>query len=318
MTPRILVVLASYNGLAYLPEQLESILGQRGVQVHLLVSDDGSRDGTIQWLEKRVTPKDCCVSINTIELMPRVDEHMAPAGNFFRLLSSAPLDGFDAVALADQDDIWNPDKLISQLTALRQNANRAGVSSNVLAFWPTGRTRLIRKNQPQRLYDHFFEAPGPGCSMLLSKAFVAQLQTLWQNIPTARAAFYGKAHHDWLIYALARSLGWSWHIEAQSTLLYRQHSMNVRGANASWATRFNRLRDIGSGGFRQRVIELMRLCREAQRFCSLDTTETDRFMMLLQQPGVSGRLARFRQAREFRRKRSDAHALAFLFLLGVW
>src|SRR5690348_2804286 len=44
--PQVLVLLASYNGGAWIGEQIESILAQKEVDVHVIVRDDGSTDGT--------------------------------------------------------------------------------------------------------------------------------------------------------------------------------------------------------------------------------------------------------------------------------
>ena len=43
---KIIVLLSTYNGERYLPQQLESLHAQAGVDVEILVRDDGSRDGT--------------------------------------------------------------------------------------------------------------------------------------------------------------------------------------------------------------------------------------------------------------------------------
>lgn len=48
---KILVLMATYNGEKYLPEQLESIWNQRKVEVSLLIRDDGSKDGTRRLLD---------------------------------------------------------------------------------------------------------------------------------------------------------------------------------------------------------------------------------------------------------------------------
>lgn len=44
------VLLSTYNGEAYLKEQLDSILNQKNVAVKLFVRDDGSSDGTVDIL----------------------------------------------------------------------------------------------------------------------------------------------------------------------------------------------------------------------------------------------------------------------------
>ena len=50
--PRVLVLLASYNGEKWIGQQLESILTQEGVELRVKVRDDGSSDGTLQEVER--------------------------------------------------------------------------------------------------------------------------------------------------------------------------------------------------------------------------------------------------------------------------
>ena len=47
------VLLATYNGEKYLGEQLDSLIAQTGVNISLLVSDDGSNDRTLEILNSR-------------------------------------------------------------------------------------------------------------------------------------------------------------------------------------------------------------------------------------------------------------------------
>lgn len=43
--------MASYNGAGYITQQIESVLGQEGVYIEILIRDDGSTDGTQGILE---------------------------------------------------------------------------------------------------------------------------------------------------------------------------------------------------------------------------------------------------------------------------
>ncbi|MCZ7080203.1 glycosyltransferase family 2 protein, partial [Salmonella enterica subsp. enterica] len=52
MQPRILVLLAAYNGMRWISEQVDSILGQEAVSVSLLISVDRSDDGTESWVDQ--------------------------------------------------------------------------------------------------------------------------------------------------------------------------------------------------------------------------------------------------------------------------
>ena len=48
--PRISVLMATYNGIQWIQGQLESILMQESVNITLYISDDGSNDGTDDYL----------------------------------------------------------------------------------------------------------------------------------------------------------------------------------------------------------------------------------------------------------------------------
>lgn len=76
------------------------------------------------------------------------------SAQFFRLLRDVDMAGFDYVALADQDDLWHPDKLARACQQL-QLTGAAGYSGNVTAFWPGGQERLIDKAQPQQPLGFF-------------------------------------------------------------------------------------------------------------------------------------------------------------------
>lgn len=52
MSQHITVLLAAYNGASYIEEQIRSILGQTLPPDQLLISDDGSTDGTVELLER--------------------------------------------------------------------------------------------------------------------------------------------------------------------------------------------------------------------------------------------------------------------------
>src|ERR1700761_9426988 len=111
--PKVLVILASYNGAAWLQEQLASIHAQENVEMVILIGDDGSSDGSKLLLEA-AAGRDL-----------RVVFWERPSGsagaNFRRLYREANLDGIDYVALADQDDVWHPRKLSNAIAALREN-----------------------------------------------------------------------------------------------------------------------------------------------------------------------------------------------------
>jgi len=103
--PRSLsVVMATFNGEAFIEAQLDSILRQTRLPDEIVICDDGSTDNTLAIVKRvRSSAPDSVswqVVANTTPL--------GVAGNF---LSAARLATGDLIALADQDDWWVPVKL---------------------------------------------------------------------------------------------------------------------------------------------------------------------------------------------------------------
>ena len=49
---KVCILLSTYNGEKYLEEQLTSLINQEGVDIQILVRDDGSTDKTLHILNK--------------------------------------------------------------------------------------------------------------------------------------------------------------------------------------------------------------------------------------------------------------------------
>lgn len=241
---RIAVLMATYNGIAHLQQQVDSILRQSQVELTLFCSDDGSSDGTVEALQALSREH------SNIQVLPKAPAKAGAGGNFYRLLRDVDLSDFDYVSFADQDDIWDGDKLYRHVQLILDSGS-GGVSSNVLAFWPDGREQLLNKAQPQRLYDHLFESAGPGCSFLMKSELAHKIKAVLDN-PASPA--YQVTLHDWLCYALARSMGYAWVIDTRSSIRYRQHGHNVVGANVSFKAKWARLKKMRNGWYRQQVI----------------------------------------------------------------
>ena len=52
MREKVLVIMSTYNGKAYIKDQIESIIKQEGVDVDILIRDDGSTDHTCDILKE--------------------------------------------------------------------------------------------------------------------------------------------------------------------------------------------------------------------------------------------------------------------------
>lgn len=237
VSPKVVVCLAAYNGMHWLAEQMDSILAQRQAEVTVVVSVDHSSDGTESWLDAHALVD------SRIFVLPH-GEHFGGAGrNFFRLLREVDFTAFDYVCFADQDDIWQPDKLERACRRLSET-NADAYSSNVMAFWPDGRRLLIDKSQPQQEWDFLFEAAGPGCTYVLHVSLAQALQNAVRSTEDIEKCV---ALHDWFMYAFARAHGFRWMIDSYPSVLYRQHGDNQVGANSGWLAAKRRLARMFNG-----------------------------------------------------------------------
>jgi len=234
---RVAILLATYNGEVWLAEQLSSLLAQTDTNLDIYISDDLSIDRTCSIVRKFTTNNP------NIILLPSKDKFGSAAANFFRLLRNVDLTQVDYVALSDQDDIWQEDKLSHAVQKIKEN-NVDAYSSNVTAFWSNGKEKLIDKAQIQQQFDYMFESAGPGCTFVFTKRFALELQ---QFLITNRGKCQQVALHDWFIYAFARSKGFKWFIDSESHMLYRQHADNVVGANVGLKAKLVRWEKLREG-----------------------------------------------------------------------
>ncbi|WP_314080022.1 glycosyltransferase family 2 protein [Hoylesella pleuritidis] len=125
----ISVCIATYNGEKFLREQLMSILSQLSDEDEIIISDDNSQDSTISIIEAIKSPL-LHLYVNNGEC--------GYTANFENALRYAK---GDYIFLADQDDIWMPDKvsvcvkflqsyslIISDGIIIDENGNKIGES----------------------------------------------------------------------------------------------------------------------------------------------------------------------------------------------
>jgi len=235
--PKVAVLLAAYNGMQWIEEQLSSILGQSAIDVTVHISIDPSTDGTEAWCAHYAARHSC------VKVLPAAGTFGGASRNFFRLLRDVDLEGYDFVSFADQDDVWHVDKL-QRATQVILAGNVDAYSSNVTAFWPSGRTQLLDKAQPQVPWDFLFEAAGPGCTYVMSQKLVGPLKA---SMLANWADLQGVSLHDWYCYAFARSHGFKWFIDPQPSMQYRQHERNQVGANTGLNSLMARYKTIQDG-----------------------------------------------------------------------
>ena len=113
--PKVLVLMATYNGERYLREQVDSILSQKDVDVTLLITDDCSTDGSYEIAQKYAESDPRVIS-------KRNEANVGVGMNFLNMLYGAEPGQYDYVAFSDQDDVWLDDKLAVACRAIADEA----------------------------------------------------------------------------------------------------------------------------------------------------------------------------------------------------
>ena len=223
MTPSISILMATYNGQAYLGEQLDSIFVNSYPHVHLHIRDDASTDGTWDILTHYR-------SLHPERITLYRNEHNS--GNarhtFFQLMTTVR---DDYLMLCDQDDVWLPHKIATSLSAVQtlENQHTANtpvlvrsnvtiVDSDLQTIADSYATYMNANFHRTHLAQVLIQNTAPGCGMIYNRALAERL---------AQAPTYC-IMHDWWLELMAAAFGMLGHIQ-EPTLLYRQHSANEIG-----------------------------------------------------------------------------------------
>lgn len=216
---KILVIMATYNGEKYLVDQINSILSQVNVVVHLLVRDDGSKDGTHNIL-------------NRYKKEGKIDWYTGPHLNiqkgYYELMRKANEYESDYVAFSDQDDIWDLDKLEAAVKKLDM------VRKNIPALYYCGQ-RLVDQdlnyiddhilNHHRTLRTRFVLSDFAGCTGVFNRAL---LNRILEYEPQ-----YMLMHDTWIL-KVCLCLGGTVLVDPQPHMNYRQHGNNSLGLGHGW------------------------------------------------------------------------------------
>ena len=110
--PLISVIVPVYNGEKTIRETIESALAQSLSDFELIVINDGSQDSTLDVLASIQDPRIKIFSYPNAGLSASRNRGISQSSGEF-------------IAFLDADDLWTPDKLEAQLTALQENPNAA-------------------------------------------------------------------------------------------------------------------------------------------------------------------------------------------------
>lgn len=253
--PSVGVILTTYNGQDHLEAQLDSLLAQVGVSVHLYVFDDGSSDGTLSLLARyaREYPGSLSVFEN------KVNSGGTGLNIFHNATRLSP--SLDFVALSDQDDVWLPHKLQRAVDALVTNDGDLYLSNLVAWDGHLNELGIVARARPPRARDHLFGGGSAGCTYVLSARFFAHLQDVLGHTDLSGV---DRISHDWIIYFLARHDGFNVCAAPEALIRYRIHADSQYGgmSQGGRAAMRRKWRMLRSGFLEAQVHNSLRFARQ--------------------------------------------------------
>jgi glycosyltransferase involved in cell wall biosynthesis len=211
-----------YNGGPYLAAQLNSIASQSELPVQMVVLDDGSTDGSWdvvqQWASKAPFPV----------LAQRNPQQLGVVRNFERATSLVTQ---DIVFLADQDDLWYPDKLRTFVDAFVAHPAADLVHSDADLIDSTGASMGRRLLDTLLVTQDERSLVAQGCAwkVYAKRNLVTGAACAFRRGLLERAAPFSPnwVHDEWL--AFAASLVSGVQLLEQPTMAYRLHGGNAVG-----------------------------------------------------------------------------------------
>ena len=231
---KLQILMSTYNGKAYLREQLDSVLQQdckqKGlVKLQLLVRDDGSKDGTQKILQEYAVryPQ---------EVRWYQGENCGVIQSFFELMKKT--EKADFYAFSDQDDFWMPDKMSSAIQIIEKyGKNRPFlyccrpklVDAELNAITSAMKRPAMRPSFGNALLENIVT----GCTAVMNEELRALVAVRFPQFTVM---------HDRWFYLAASCFGRVYYDETPHTC-YRQHGGNVVGVNSGrWKEFYGRLR----------------------------------------------------------------------------
>jgi glycosyltransferase involved in cell wall biosynthesis len=224
MQDQVDIIVPTYQGEKYLSELIDSLLNQTYSNIRILLRDDGSKDQTVPILNSYAFSNP-----EKIVLLTEPKSNLGIMGNYSELFKNT---GSPYVFLADQDDVWLPNKVAQSMQVMKKMEQQFGKNKPLLvhtdlkvvdknlkeissSFWSYAnlKPKLVTLNR--LLLQNCIT----GCTIGINRPLIDLI------MPVPKDAVM----HDWWIGLVASYFGHIQHCE-QATILYRQHSGNTLGA----------------------------------------------------------------------------------------
>jgi glycosyltransferase involved in cell wall biosynthesis len=206
------IAMTTYNGARFLEKQLDSIYSQTYRNIEVFVCDDGSTDGTVRILEEYKNRYGLNYLIN--------EKHLGFIKNFEKAIG---LCKGKFIALADQDDIWLPQKIERLVQGIGDHSliysDASYIDENGTVFAPSIRQftgNIFFSGKP--LYMLFFRNCVTGCTILFKRELLDDGLPVPSEMPS----------HDWWLTIVACKKNGICPID-EPLVLYRKHESNTLG-----------------------------------------------------------------------------------------
>lgn len=208
------VAMASYNGEKYIREQIESIFAQTHRHIELIITDDASTDDTVAVI------KEMQLKYPLIRLFPQLENKGVNKTFEHSIVNCSG----EFIAIADQDDIWEKDKIEVLLDNI---GNADAIFADALLVDAEGRSMQKNFHELMNLQSYHSGAPFlmgncvPGHGVLMKRDFAKRI------LPFPDTMMFDR----WISFCAAAGNGINY-IE-KSLVKYRQHDSNVVGMGKS-------------------------------------------------------------------------------------
>lgn len=224
------VVMATYNGERFLPEQLDSLANQTNPPCELLVFDDASSDRTVDLVRRFASRAPFPV---------RLFQNQVRIGYRKNFMNAASACSSDLIAFCDQDDVWKADKLETMGKAFSDpNVLLAYHNATVIDEIGTPMCRIFPRANAKKSLAPLTLPPWtviPGHVQVIRRSLVAFSKFHAASIDPY-CPMEVMPHDQWYPF-WASVLGHIAYCPASLTL-YRQHSQNASGWPYTTWTRF--------------------------------------------------------------------------------
>lgn len=270
---KVSVVMATYNGESFLLEQLNSLLNQSRRPDEVIICDDCSNDHTVEIVESFIRN-------NMLDRWSLVvnKKNLGYIDNFRNALRMA--DG-DIIFLADQDDVWDSEKIREMVKIMEENSNILSLACSSRLIDKHGKSIVKKRNLYYSNNNFLHEYVSEGCLHKVGRSVL--VSNISQGCTTAYRKQVVKKYcackekcimpHDWAMNIIAENNNGLFFINRE-LISYRLHNNNAIGIMKGITTRQERIEELTK--YKRMIIEAKELY-----VTGVETNELDNIIKLI-------------------------------------